>query len=99
MHFRQHSYPAGRWMGVVEEDKRMGLFRTHRPLLVDANQCTMPMTIQTDARPRQVRRGDWLVRGEGGECYVVDDGFFQRTFTPDASARNLIENEGRHYGC
>ena len=77
----------------------MGLFRTHRPLLVDANQCTMPMTIQTDRGLRQVRRGDWVVRGEGGECYVVDDAFFQRTFTPDSSSDTHPEPEGRHYGC
>lgn len=77
----------------------MSLFRTHRPLLVNANQCSMPMTIQTDQGLRQVRRGDRIVRGEGGECYVVDDGFFQRTFTPDPSAHAPFESEGRHYGC
>jgi hypothetical protein len=75
----------------------MGLFRTQRPLLVDANQCTMPMTIQTDSGLRQVRRGDWVVRGEGGECYVVDDAFFQRTFRPESTG--CLEEEGRHYGC
>lgn len=77
----------------------MGLFRTQRPLLVDANQCTMPMTIQTDRGLRHVRRGDWVVRGEGGECYVVDDAFFQRTFAPDSSSDAQLEPEGRHYGC
>jgi hypothetical protein len=77
----------------------MGLFRTQRPLLVDANQCTMPMTIQTDRGLRYVRRGDWVVRGEGGECYVVDDAFFQRTFAPDGSSDAHLEAEGRHYGC
>jgi hypothetical protein len=76
----------------------MGLFRTHRPLLVDAEQCKMPKTIQTDEGPRHVHRGDWVVRGEGGELYVVDDAFFQRTFTPDERNRSPLE-EGRHYGC
>jgi hypothetical protein len=46
-----------------------------------------------------VRRGDWVVRGEGGECYVVDDAFFQRTFAPDSSSDAQLEPEGRHYGC
>jgi len=59
----------------------------------------MPMTIQTDRGLRHVRRGDWVVRGEGGECYVVEDSFFQRTFTPDGSATAHLEEEGRHYGC
>jgi hypothetical protein len=77
----------------------MSLFRTQRPLLVDANQCTTPMTIQTDQGLRQVRRGDWVVRGEGGECYVVDDGFFQRTFAPDSRHTGGLEEQGRHYGC
>ena len=57
------------------------------------------MTIQTDRGLRHVRRGDWVVRGEGGECYVVDDAFFQRTFTPDGSTDLHLEPEGRHYGC
>jgi hypothetical protein len=57
------------------------------------------MTIQTDRGLRQVRRGDWVVRGKGGKCYVVDDAFFQRTFTPDSSSDPHTEPEGRHYGC
>jgi hypothetical protein len=56
----------------------------------------MPMTIDTVTGPRLVRRGDWVVRGEGGECYVVDDSFFQRTFKPESSG---WQEEGRHYGC
>jgi hypothetical protein len=48
---------------------------------------------------RRVRRGDWVVHGEGGECYVVDDGFFQRTFSPDPGAEAHLAGEGRHYGC
>lgn len=74
----------------------MGLFRTLRPLLVDAEQCKNTATIETGEGPRQVHRGDWLVHGEGGECYVVDDEFFQRTFTPDQRGP---ADEGRHYGC
>jgi hypothetical protein len=77
----------------------MGLFRTRRPLRVDANQCTKPMTIHTDGGVRRVDRGDWIVRSEGGKCYVVDDAFFQRTFTPDRSTDVQLEPEGRHYGC
>ena len=57
------------------------------------------MTIQTVEGSRQVRRGDWIVRVEGGETYVVDDGFFHRTFTRDVDTDAHLESEGRHYGC
>jgi hypothetical protein len=84
-------------MNIQEERGfHMGLFRTLRPLLVDAEQCKSTATVETDEGPRPVHRGDWLVHGEGGECYVVDDEFFQRTFTPDSRGP---EDEGRHYGC
>jgi hypothetical protein len=58
----------------------MAAFRTRRPLLVDARQCTQAETIATDMGFANVKRGDWIIRGEDGECYVVDDEFFQRTF-------------------
>ena len=84
----------------AEEEREfcMGLFRTQRPLLVDAEQFETTTTIETDEGPRDVHRGDWVVRGEAGELYVVDDAFFQRTFRPDGGDRAPVE-EGRHYGC
>ena len=76
----------------------MGLFRTQRPLLVDAEQCENTTLIDTPDGTRLVHSGDWLVRGEGGECYVLDNAFFQRTFKPDQKNRVPVD-EGRHYGC
>ena len=75
----------------------MGMYRTSRPMIVDAVQCTEARTIATDLGFINVKRGDWVICGEGGECYVVDDVFFQRTFvsvqghlrTPEPAERQL----------
>lgn len=77
----------------------MGTFRTCRPLLVDATQCKERKTIATDLGFRDVQAGDWIIRGEGGECYVVDDAFFQRTFTSIQMYPWERSDEGRSYGC
>ena len=77
----------------------MSIFRTRRPLLVDANQCSTPTTVHSDDGLRHVKRGDWIIRGENGECYVVDDTFFQRTFAPETDPVWEPSAEGRHYGC
>jgi hypothetical protein len=76
----------------------MSTFRTLRPLLVDATQCEHSKTIATGFC--NVSKGDWVVKGENGETYVVDDAFFQRTFTPFQTYPRKLENEeGRNYGC
>jgi hypothetical protein len=76
----------------------MGIYRTSRPMIVDAVQCTTDAkTIATDLGFINVKRGDWVICGEGGECYIVDDAFFQRTFvsvqghlrTPEPAERKL----------
>ena len=77
----------------------MSSFRTCRPLLVDATQCKEDQTITTDLGFRHVRRGDWIVKGEDGECYIVDDAFFQRTFTPLQTYPGEQTQEARNYGC
>jgi len=47
-----------------------------------------------------VSKGDWIVKGENGETYVVDDAFFQRTFTPlQTYPWESQTEEGRHYGA
>jgi hypothetical protein len=78
----------------------MSAFRTLRPLVVDATQCQRSETVATDTGFCKVSRGDWIVKGENGETYVVDDSFFQRTFTPFQNYPSQLKNEeGRHYGC
>jgi hypothetical protein len=76
----------------------MSAFRTCRPLLVDATQCREDQTITTDLGFRHARRGDWIVKGEDGECYIITDAFFQRTFTPLQTYPWEQMQEGRHYG-
>lgn len=58
----------------------MGIYQIVRPVIVDAVQCTEAKTIATDLGFINVKPGEWVVCGEGGECYVVDDAFFRRTF-------------------
>jgi hypothetical protein len=72
-------------------------FRTRRPLLVHASQCTNPTFIFTDSGEREVSPGDWIIQGENHECYVVDNAFFQRTFI--AIPLDPPPDEGRTYGA
>jgi hypothetical protein len=67
--------------------------------LVDATQATESSTIATDLGFVNVKRGDWVVRGEDGECYVVDDAFFQRTFVSIQKYPWEETEAARHYGC
>jgi len=60
----------------------MGLFRIFRPITVDARQCTRAETIATDIGFTNVNPGDWVIRGEGDESYILKNDFFQRTFAP-----------------
>ena len=58
----------------------MGRYRTSRSIIVDAIQCGEAKMIATDLGFINVKQGDWVICGEGGETYIVDDSFFQRTF-------------------
>lgn len=65
----------------------MGTYRTSRHFLVDAVQSVETKTIATDLGFINVRRGEWVVCGEGGERYILDDAFFRRTFESVEDAR------------
>ena len=71
----------------------MSTFRTLRPLVVDATQCEHGKTIATDTGFCNVSKGDWIVKGENGETYVVDDAFFQRTLRPCRPARGSYKQK------
>jgi hypothetical protein len=86
-------------IGADAKGDTMSTFRTLRPLVVDATQCEQSKTIATDIGFCNVSKGDWIVKGENGETYVVDDAFFQRTFTPLQTYPWEAQKEGRHYGC
>jgi hypothetical protein len=78
----------------------MSTFRTLRPLIVDATQCDGSEKTFTGADGRIASKGDWIVKGENGETYIVDNAFFQRTFTSLQTYNSHLNNEeGRHYGC
>jgi hypothetical protein len=64
----------------------METFRTCRPMTVEARQCTKAETVATDLGFVNVKSGDWVIHGEDGESYVVDDAFFRRTFTSEPQA-------------
>jgi len=86
-------------LALIAKGDTMSTFRTLRPLVVDATQCEHSKTIATDIGFCNVSKGDWIVKGENGETYVVDDAFFQRTFTPLQTYPWEAQKEGRHYGC
>jgi hypothetical protein len=78
----------------------MTVFRTVRPLLVDATQAEQSTTVCTRTGVYTVAKGDWIVTGENGETYLVDNPFFQRTFMRlETDPWQQQTNEGRHYGC
>ena len=72
----------------------MGLFRIFRPTTVVARQCTKAETIATDLGFTNVNPGDWVIRGEGGESYILNDNFFQRTFKPVETRQLSRESRG-----
>jgi hypothetical protein len=90
-----------KWPGADprRRNSSVSTIRTCRPLLVDATQCKEAKTIATDLGFSNVKPGDWIIRGEDGECYVVDDVFFQRTFTSIHTYEWEHNEEGRSYGC
>jgi hypothetical protein len=71
----------------------MSIFRTVHLLVVDATQCEHAQTVATDTGFCNASKGDWIVRGEGGETYVVDDAFFRRTYSPLPAYPNELEYE------
>ena len=72
----------------------MGMYRTSRPIIVDARQCKKTETIATDLGFINLKQGEWIIRGEGGECYIVDDAFFQRTFISVQERPQTLETKG-----
>ena len=65
----------------------MAIYRISRSIVVDALQCKNARTVATDTGFINVNQGDWVVCGEGGETYIVDDAYFQCTFTAVSDTR------------
>jgi hypothetical protein len=60
-------------------------------MAVDAVQCAEAKTIATDLGFVNVKQGEWIVSGEGGERYVLDDAFFRRTFVPAEASSSVSQ--------
>jgi hypothetical protein len=76
--------PSGQMKSATDSmgraGKQMATYRTCRPMVVEATQCSNAETVTTDLGFVHIKRGEWVISGEDGECYVVDDAFFKRTF-------------------
>jgi len=76
------------------------LYRSIKPLLVDAVQVKEPTDISTQGGVLHVNAGDWLVRDPQGNLVRCDDTHFKCTYEPLASSVRVEDlNEGRTCGC
>lgn len=77
------------------------LYRSIKPLLVDAVQVKAPLDIPTDGGGvLHVDAGDWLMRDPQGNLVRCDDIHFKSTYEPMASSVRLEDlNEGKPCGC
>ena len=76
------------------------LYRTIKPLLVDAIQMNEPADVRTDGGLLHVKAGDWLIRDEQGNLICCDDTSFKCSYKI-LDTRNELEllSEGRPCGC
>ena len=75
------------------------LYRTIRPLLVEAVRVDEPTDVDTPQGKVHVDRGEWLVRESGTALFSCDASYFARTFE-QIDSRNLpVENDGKPCGC
>jgi hypothetical protein len=76
------------------------LYRSVKPLLVEAVQAKEPADIPTEGGVVHVNRGDWLVRDPQGNLLRCDDINFKSTYELlDSSARLQDLNESKPCGC
>ena len=76
------------------------LFRTIKPLLVDAVQAKEPADVQTTTGVVHVNRGDWLVRDPQGNLVRYDDISFKCTYERLEGPTRLEDvSEGKPCGC
>lgn len=76
------------------------LYRSIKPLLVEAVQVKEPADVPTDGGVLHVDRGDWLVRDPQGNLVRVDDINFKCTYEQLESSGRLEDvHEGKPCGC
>jgi hypothetical protein len=76
------------------------LYRTIKPLLVDAIQVNENLDVPTESGLVRVKPGDWLLRDTNGNLSRCDDISFKSTYECLSTSRSLEElYEGKSYGC
>jgi hypothetical protein len=76
------------------------IYRTIKPLLVDAIQVKEPEDIRTEAGILHVKPGDWLIRDAHGNLTRCNDINFKCSYEP-VDGHNDLEYlaEGMQCGC
>jgi hypothetical protein len=76
------------------------MYRTIKPLLVDAIQGKEPAEVRTAGGWLQVERGDWLIRDAQGNLIRCDDLNFKSSYELLDSQYDLEHlREGKPCGC
>ena len=82
------------------EVKTTMLYRSIKPLLVEAVQAKEPSDVPANGGVLHVNRGDWLVRDPQGNLVRVDDVSFKSTYELLESSGRLEDlHEGKPCGC
>jgi hypothetical protein len=76
------------------------IYRTIKPLVVDAVQVTESRSVPTEAGVLHVKPGDWLIRDPQGNLTRCDDVNFKCSYAPLENSNELRQlSEGRPCGC
>jgi hypothetical protein len=76
------------------------LYRTIKPLLVDAIQVNEVLDVPTECGLVRVNPGDWLLRDTNGNLSRCDDSSFKSTYESLSTSRPLEDlREGKPCGC
>jgi len=75
------------------------VYRTIRPLVVEAVRVEEPMEVDTPQGRVHVKRGEWLVRESGSTPFSCDASYFARTFEQIDSRKVSDDYDGKPCGC
>lgn len=76
------------------------LYRSIKPLVVEAVQVEDPTDVRTEAGVLHAERGDWLVRDPQGNLVLCDDINFKCTYESLAMSSPIETlNESKPCGC
>jgi hypothetical protein len=75
------------------------IYRSIKPLIVEAVRVKAPMCVATENGEARVDRGDWLIRNGNGSVFVLSDPEFQCTFEKLESYEAIGDRDGKPCGC